>query len=69
MPVRVAEPAPADILCAPSEAQPSAVSLGLVQWGAEHGPANHAHTMREPSGLALNNHYDRIKSWLRTFVA
>ena len=69
MPVRVAEPAPADILCTPSEAQPSAVSLGLVQWGAEHGPANHAHTMREPSGLALNNHYDRIKSWLRTFVA
>lgn len=69
MPVRVADPAQPEILTAPGDAPPSAASLGLVRWGADHGPSAHSHLALENNGAALQNHYHRIKSWLRTFVA
>ena len=46
-----------------------AVMFHDVRWGAEHGPSAHNHLALENNGAALQNHYHRIKSWLRTFVA
>lgn len=69
LPVRVADPATDDMLTAPAEIPPSAVSMGLVHWGAEHGPASHGHLQSESSGMGLQTHYDKIKSWLGAFMA
>src|SRR6266542_3720863 len=67
LPVRIVELATYDILTTPAEIPSSAVSMGLVQWGAQHGPSSHGHLLPEAKGMALQTHYDRIKGWLQTF--
>ena len=69
LPVRAVELAPAGLLASPPDSSPSAVSMGLVQWGADHGPASQKHGADDSRGLVLQTHYRRIKSWLHTFVA
>ncbi len=69
LPVRVADLAPAEVLTSPPEIPPSAVSMGLVHWGAQHGPAVYGHRAPEAASTALHTHYDRIKNWLQAFVA
>lgn len=69
MPVRVAELAQPDLLTTPADQPPSAVSLGLVLWGAEHGPSSYTQRALETNGAPFQSQYHRIKDWLRTFVA
>jgi cell division protein FtsA len=69
LPVRIVEPAPYDILTTPATIPPSAVSMGLVQWGAQHGPSSHGHLLPDAKGMGLQTHYNRIKGWLQAFVA
>jgi len=69
LPVRIVELAAYDILTTPAEIPPSAVSMGLVHWGAQHGPSSYGHLQPDAKGRGLQSHYDRIKGWLQTFVA
>lgn len=69
LPVRIVELADYDILTTPAEAGPSAVSMGLVQWGAQHGPSSQGHLLPDAKAAGLHTHYDRIKGWLQAFVA
>lgn len=66
--VRVADPAQSEILTAPGEAPLSAARWAWCA-GAPSTPRLTTTWRSRNNGAALQNHYHRIKSWLRTFVA